>query len=62
MSYTCNGGNKEVIVAIKTVQRISVPLGANKHTLGTAQPYDAIGGHFNVLTSYKVGKTQLTTD
>ena len=41
---------------------MSVPLGANNHTLGTTQPNDAIGGHFNILTSYKVGKTQLTTD
>jgi len=41
---------------------MSVPLGAKNHTLGTTQPNDAIGGHFNILTSYKVGKTQLTTD
>ena len=49
-------------VAIKTVQWMSVPLGTNNHTCGTTQPNDAIGGHFNIQTSYKVGKTQLTTD
>ena len=41
---------------------MSVPQGANNHTLGTTQPNEATGGHLNVPTSYKVGKAQLTTD
>jgi len=56
-------GNAAVIENSKQDSRwMSVPLGANNHTLGTTQPNDAIRGHLNILTSYKVGKTHLTTD
>jgi len=50
-------GNAALILNSNQDSRwMSVPLGANNHTLGTTQPNDAIGGHFNILTSYKVGK------
>ena len=42
-------------------QWMSVPQGANYHTIGRSQPNDAIRSHLNILTSYKIGKTLQTT-
>ena len=46
-------GNAAVIENSNQDSRwMSVPQGANNHTLGTTQPNEATGGHLNILTSY----------
>ena len=51
----------EIKISHQDSQWMSVPQGANYHTIGRSQPNGAIRGHLNVLTSYKIGKTQQTT-
>ena len=54
------------VAAIESSNRDSewmlVPQGTNYRTIRRSQPKDAIRGHLNALTSYKIGKTQQTTD
>ena len=56
-------GNAAVIKnSNRDSQWMSASQSSNNHTLGTTLLNEATGGHLNIPTSYKVGKTQLTTD